>query len=265
MALSIVDGPTIKINESLSDGVDCSAGNIVRITVPQEFTPSNLTFQVSSDGNFYNDLFSSKRRRDHRGRQAEHRHRHSRRVVEVDQLHQVQIGLARSSGKAEGRLQVRHRGRDRRRCAVGIRIQAARHREMSGCQFCDGAARMVKHQLSRWRALASPRSRRSTTASTATSSVIEGGGTIEWFGEAPPIIKRVLFQAGITLKHNPPRLSLLCCRDRYITTPAIGLYATSGDGCWSEVHFTETGVRELSRRIDSILERLEEIERRLEP
>ena len=94
---------------------------------------------------------------------------------------------------------------------------------------------------------------------------IEGDGTIEWFGEAPPIIKRVLFQAGVTLKHNPPRLSLLSCRDRSITTPAIGLYATSGDGCWSEVHFTETGTRELSRRIDNILERLEEIERRLEP
>ena len=94
---------------------------------------------------------------------------------------------------------------------------------------------------------------------------IEGDGTIEWFGEAPPIIKRVLFQAGITLKHNPPQLSLLSCRDRYITTPAIGLYASGGDGCWSEVHFTETGVRELSRRIDAILERLEEIERRLEP
>jgi len=84
-------------------------------------------------------------------------------------------------------------------------------------------------------------------------------------GEAPPVIKRVLFQAGITLKHNPPQLSLLCCVDRYITTPAIGLYASGGDGCWSEVHFTETGTRELSRRIDSILERLEEIERRLEP
>ena len=94
---------------------------------------------------------------------------------------------------------------------------------------------------------------------------IEGGGTIEWFGEAPPIIKRVLFQAGITLKHNPPRLSLLSCRDRYIVTPAIGLYASGGDGCWSEVHFTETGVRELSRRIDMILERIENIERRLEP
>ena len=95
--------------------------------------------------------------------------------------------------------------------------------------------------------------------------IIKGGGTIEWFGEAPPILKRVLFQAGITLKHNPPRLSLLCCMDRYITTPAIGLYASSGDGSWSEVHFTETGVRDLSRRTDKILERLEDIERRLEP
>jgi hypothetical protein len=94
---------------------------------------------------------------------------------------------------------------------------------------------------------------------------IEGSGTIEWFGEAPPVIKRVLFEAGVTLKHNPPRLSLLICMDRYITTPAIGLYASGGDGNWSEVHFTETGVRELSRRIDMILERLEDIERRLEP
>jgi hypothetical protein len=94
---------------------------------------------------------------------------------------------------------------------------------------------------------------------------IYGTGTIEWFGEAPPVIKRVLFQAGITLKHNPPQLSLLSCRDRYITTLAIGLYASGGDGCWSEVHFTETGPRELSRRIDMILERLEKIERRLDP
>jgi hypothetical protein len=58
MALTIVDGPTILQGESLSDGVDCSGGNIVRITVPQEFTESNLTFQVSSDGNLYNDLYT---------------------------------------------------------------------------------------------------------------------------------------------------------------------------------------------------------------
>lgn len=60
MPLTIVDGPTIAQGESLSDGADCSAGTIVRITVPQEFTEANLTFQVSSDGNFYNDLHDSK-------------------------------------------------------------------------------------------------------------------------------------------------------------------------------------------------------------
>jgi hypothetical protein len=59
MPLVIVDGPTIQAGQSLSDGVDCSAGQIVRITVPQEYTNANLTFQVSSDGNLYNDLFSS--------------------------------------------------------------------------------------------------------------------------------------------------------------------------------------------------------------
>jgi hypothetical protein len=60
MALTIVDGPTIELNESLSDGADCSGGIIVRITVPQEFTPSNLTFQTSSNGDLYNDLYDDK-------------------------------------------------------------------------------------------------------------------------------------------------------------------------------------------------------------
>jgi len=59
MPLAIVDGPTIKAGESLSDGADCSGGTIVRITVPQEFTPANLTFQVSSNGDLYNDLFAA--------------------------------------------------------------------------------------------------------------------------------------------------------------------------------------------------------------
>jgi hypothetical protein len=57
MSLEIIDGPTIPRGESLSEGVDCSAGDIVRITVPQEFTEANLTFQVSSNGELYNDLF----------------------------------------------------------------------------------------------------------------------------------------------------------------------------------------------------------------
>ena len=57
MPLQVIDGPTIAKEESLSDGIDCSAGKIVRITVPQEFTEANLTFQTSSDGNLYNDLY----------------------------------------------------------------------------------------------------------------------------------------------------------------------------------------------------------------
>ena len=59
MSLTVVDGPTIPHNESLSDGVDCTGGTIVRITIPQEFTPANLTFQASSNGDLYNDLYDS--------------------------------------------------------------------------------------------------------------------------------------------------------------------------------------------------------------
>jgi hypothetical protein len=59
MPLSIVDGPTIAAGQSLSDGADCTGGSIVRVTVPQEYTPANLTFQASSDGNFYNDLYDN--------------------------------------------------------------------------------------------------------------------------------------------------------------------------------------------------------------
>jgi len=59
MTLQIVDGPTILEGESLSDGADCTAGDIVRITIPQEFKDANLTFQVSTDGTLYNDLYSA--------------------------------------------------------------------------------------------------------------------------------------------------------------------------------------------------------------
>jgi hypothetical protein len=59
MAYEIINGPTIKAGESLSDGANCSAGSILRITVPQEFTPADLTFQVSTDGKFYSDLYDA--------------------------------------------------------------------------------------------------------------------------------------------------------------------------------------------------------------
>ena len=57
MALEIVTGPVIEAGESLSDGVDCTAGNIVRITMPADWESGNLTFQISSDGEGYNDLY----------------------------------------------------------------------------------------------------------------------------------------------------------------------------------------------------------------
>ena len=59
MPVEIINGPLIAAGQSLSNGVDCSAGEIVRITIPQEYTPANMTFQVSSDGALYNDLYDS--------------------------------------------------------------------------------------------------------------------------------------------------------------------------------------------------------------
>jgi hypothetical protein len=56
MTLQVLNGPIIAAGESLSDGVDCSAGSIVRFTMPAGWTSANLTFQISSDGNGYNDL-----------------------------------------------------------------------------------------------------------------------------------------------------------------------------------------------------------------
>ena len=93
---------------------------------------------------------------------------------------------------------------------------------------------------------------------------IKGEGLIRWFGEGPPILKRVMFGPGIMLDHNPPQLSLLSCRLRQILRPAVGLYACDGAGHWSEIHFTETGVRELSRRIELIEARLDDIEWQLD-
>jgi hypothetical protein len=56
--LQVLNGPTIQRGESLSDSVDCGgAGQLVRITMPQEWTDAALTFQFSTDGVFFNDMF----------------------------------------------------------------------------------------------------------------------------------------------------------------------------------------------------------------
>jgi hypothetical protein len=58
MPLTIINGPIIQAGESLSEGIDCSAGPIVKITMPGNWSgAAPLTFQTSSDGIMYNDIF----------------------------------------------------------------------------------------------------------------------------------------------------------------------------------------------------------------
>ena len=56
MPLQVLEGPVIAAGAYLSDGLDCTAGEIVRLTMPAQWTGANLSFQISSDGYGYNDL-----------------------------------------------------------------------------------------------------------------------------------------------------------------------------------------------------------------
>ena len=56
--LEVLNGPVIEAGECLSDAVDCSAGELVRITMPAEWDDgAALTFEISTDGAFFNSLF----------------------------------------------------------------------------------------------------------------------------------------------------------------------------------------------------------------
>jgi hypothetical protein len=57
MSLQVLIGPTIIKGESLSDGLDCTAGDLLRLTMPIDWTPAPLTFQISTDGGTYNDVY----------------------------------------------------------------------------------------------------------------------------------------------------------------------------------------------------------------
>ena len=58
MAVVIINGPVITAGESLSAAVDCTAGSLLRITTPAAWDPpANLSFQVSSDGVFFNNAY----------------------------------------------------------------------------------------------------------------------------------------------------------------------------------------------------------------
>jgi len=59
MPLQVINGPVIAAGESLSDGIDLAGGQLVRITAPYAWSGANISFQISSDGNGYNDLYTS--------------------------------------------------------------------------------------------------------------------------------------------------------------------------------------------------------------
>jgi hypothetical protein len=59
MSLTVINGPAIAAGESLSDGVDLGGGQLVRITAAREWNGRNISFQISSDGNEYNDLYTA--------------------------------------------------------------------------------------------------------------------------------------------------------------------------------------------------------------
>ena len=49
MAIEVLQGPVISAGESLSDGLDCTGGRIIKITFPHDWTYADLTFQTSSE------------------------------------------------------------------------------------------------------------------------------------------------------------------------------------------------------------------------
>jgi len=54
--LQVLTGPVIEAGESLSDAIDCTGGEVVRLTMPADWTSAMLSFAVSSDGEGFNDL-----------------------------------------------------------------------------------------------------------------------------------------------------------------------------------------------------------------
>ena len=47
MPLTIINGPIIEAGDSLTAGIDCSAGPIVKITMPGNLVGDTITFQTS--------------------------------------------------------------------------------------------------------------------------------------------------------------------------------------------------------------------------
>jgi hypothetical protein len=54
--ITLLAGPTIKQGQSLSEPLDCTMGQLVRIHMPPSWDPAPLTFQIS-EGTTWFDLF----------------------------------------------------------------------------------------------------------------------------------------------------------------------------------------------------------------
>jgi len=62
MALLILNGPIIAAGQSVSAPLDCTAGEVVRLTMPGHWeitdAPPVVTFLISSDGILFNDYYN---------------------------------------------------------------------------------------------------------------------------------------------------------------------------------------------------------------
>lgn len=56
--LKVIEGPTIKAGESLSDAINVGIGLLVRLNMPKEWTDAPITFQLSVDGEYFRDAFN---------------------------------------------------------------------------------------------------------------------------------------------------------------------------------------------------------------
>jgi len=58
MGFTVLQGPIIRAGESLSEPLDCTMGDLLRITMPADWDEAPLTFQISSTNTtIYNDMF----------------------------------------------------------------------------------------------------------------------------------------------------------------------------------------------------------------
>src|SRR5580765_7995138 len=106
MPLTIIHA-TIVNRTSLSGAIDCSAAPPVRISAPAAWTAANLSFQVSSDGTTFEDLF------DTTGKEVMVNVMPGTVVrlsagFAVSPVSQVALGHARGAGAAVGRPDFQH-------------------------------------------------------------------------------------------------------------------------------------------------------------